>query len=70
MLANFWSLIQLLLKIWKGFELLMGWIDQEKYNRAIKEIDENIKKAGDPDLSLEERLKAGKELEDHQNSRT
>lgn len=67
-MANIWALIQLLLKVWKTFELLMGWIDQVKYDNAIKEIDENTKNAGDPNMSLEDRLKAGKKLEDQQNS--
>ncbi len=46
----------------------MGWIDQASYDNAIKEIDEKIARAGNPDASLEDRLKAGKELEDQQNS--
>lgn len=67
-MANIWALIQLLLKLWKGFELLMGWIDQMKYDSAIREINEKIAIAGDPDKPLEERLKAGKDLENEQNS--
>lgn len=67
-MAQFWTLAQLLWKLWTGLELAIGWIKREQYESKLREIDEYVKKAGQS-ATEKERLEAGKSLEDIINGR-
>lgn len=70
MIGNILSALAFLKRLWDAILTFLGYIKKEQHEREMKEIDDAAKRAADPDLSLEERMKAAKELEDAQNSHT
>lgn len=66
MLGNIISAIAFLKQIWDAILVFLGYIKKEQHDREMKEIDDATKRAGDG--SLEDRLKAGSEIEKDINS--
>jgi len=69
-MVTIWSFIKMLIEVWEAIKVFLGLVKKAEHEREQKEIDDAAKAAGDPDKSLDERLKAGKELEDKFNSHT
>lgn len=68
MLSNIFLVLKALMMLFDLFKLLKGEITQAQFNSAVEKIQTDAKKASEG--SLEDRLKAGKDVEDNSNKHT
>lgn len=69
-MGQVWAVLKFLMELWDALKLALGLIKKVQHEGSIKEITEESDKAGNPELSLEERLKAGQKLEENLNKHT
>ncbi len=67
MLGQILSALALLKQIWDAIAVFLGFVKKEVHEHEQKDIDQKAGEAGDPSKSLEDRLKAGQDLENKQN---
>lgn len=69
-MGQVWAVIKFLMELWEALKIAIGWVKKVQHENTNKEITEEADKAGNPNLSLEERMKAGQKLEDTINRNT
>lgn len=69
-MGQIWAVLKFLMELWDALKVAIGWVKKTQHDGDMKEITEETDRAGDPGLSLEERLKAGQEIEDRINRNT
>lgn len=69
-MGTVWAFIKMLVEIWEAIKVALGMVKKAQHDHELSDIDEKAKEAGDPTKPLEDRLKAGQDLEDKFNSHT
>lgn len=69
-MGTVWAFIKMLIEIWNEIKILIGVAKKVQHDHNLDNIDEKTKEISNPDSSLEDRLKAGADLEDDINSHT
>lgn len=69
MFAGIWKAIGLIRELVDWIKSLIGFIEEAKHQRAVKDINDAAKQAGDPARTDEERQRAVRDLEDSANRR-
>ena len=70
MLGEIWAFIKMILAWWNALLVAIGLIKKAVHEHELDKIDDITKRAGDEKAPLEDRLKAGQELEDEFNRNT
>ncbi len=69
-MAQVWAILKMIQQWWTLLLTAIGMIKKAEHEHKQSEIADETKKAGNPDLSEEERRRAAKEIEDSINRHT